>query len=145
MKAGHTQGDVCRKWFLGLEAAGYRFYVPEIADYELRRELLRVGKTASLRRLDAFNEAEPDRYLPLTTRSVRRAAELWAAVRNAGRTTASPDALDGDVLIAAQAEQIIRIAQGSEGTLLIPAVVATANVSHLSALTNAVLWSDITL
>ena len=78
-------------------------YVPEIADFELRRELIRAGKTASISRLDAFVSAVPDRYLPLTTPDVRLASALWAQVRNQGRTTAPPDALDGDTLIAAQA------------------------------------------
>ena len=83
--------------------------------------------------------AEPDRYLHLATADWRMAALLWARVRNAGRTTASPDALDGDVLIAAQAETLDPAAHG-----LAARIVATANVNHLSTLTRAALWSDIT-
>ncbi len=143
-KQGHLQGDLCKAWDLSLEAAGCRFYVPEIADYELRRELLRVaaktGSTASIGRLDIFIAAEVDRYLPLTTSEVRLAAALWAQARNQGRTTAPPEALDGDALIAAQANLLNPAAFG-----LSAMVVATANVAHLSVLTTAVLWSDITL
>jgi len=142
-KQGHPQGDVCKAWYLALEAAGSRFYVPEIADYELRRELLRAaaksGSTASIGRLDVFIAAEADRYLPLTTPAVRLAAALWAQARNQGRTTAPPEALDGDTLIAAQAVLFNPAAFGLSAT-----VVATANVGHLSALTNALLWSSIT-
>ena len=138
-KNGHSQGDACKAWYAGLIQKGHRFYVPEIADFELRRELLRSGKTAAVARLDAFISATADRYLPLTTPQVRLAAALWARVRNQGRTTAPPDALDGDTLIAAQAEAFNPAAFG-----LSVSVVATANVGHLSALTQAVLWSDIT-
>ena len=70
---------------------------------------------------------------------MRLAADLWAQVRNRGRTTAPPDALDGDALIAAQAEVFNPAVYG-----LSEVVVATANVGHLSALTRAVLWNDIT-
>lgn len=124
-------------WYVGLEAIGCRFYVPEIADYELRRELLRAGKTASLRRLDAFNAAEPGRYLPLTTPDVQEAARLWAMLRNSGLAGAPPEALDGDVLIAAQARRL-PLFPGA-----VQVIVATANVSHLTRLTSAAFWSDI--
>ena len=139
-KVGHIQGDICKTWYAGLVQAGHRFYVPEIADFGLRRELIRAGRTSSITRLDSFLVALPDRYLPLTTPAVRLAAALWAQVRNQGRTTAPPEALDGDTLIAAQANLLNPAAFG-----LSAAVVATANVGHLSVLTAAVLWSDITL
>jgi hypothetical protein len=42
----------CQLWFDSLESRGYEAMLPEIADYEVRRELLRVGKVASIRRLD---------------------------------------------------------------------------------------------
>ena len=142
-KQGHPQGDVCKLWYLALEAAGSRFYVPEIADYELRRELLRTaaktGNTASIGRLDVFIAAESDCYPPLTTLAVRLAAALWAQARNQGRTTAPPEALDGDTLIAAQAILFNPAAFGLSAT-----IVATANVGHLSTLTNAASWSSIT-
>lgn len=138
-KAGHTQGDACKSWYATLIQTGHRFYVPEIADFELRRELLRAGKTVSIARLDGFIAAVPDRYLPLTTPVVRLAAALWAQARNRGRTTAPPEALDGDTLIAAQANLLNPAAFGLSAT-----VVATANVGHLGALTRAALWSDIT-
>lgn len=138
-RSGHLQGDACRAWFLGLEGAGHRFYVPEAADYELRRELLRAARTASLTRLDVFNAAEPDRYLPMATAEWRTAAALWAQARSAGQGCAPPEALDGDVLIAAQAQHLPLFPGASQ------ALVATSNVSHLSRLVSAALWSDIQL
>ena len=44
----------CSQWLAGLIAAGVRIVVPEITDYELRRELLRMTHAASVRRLDAL-------------------------------------------------------------------------------------------
>ena len=55
------------------------------------------------------------------------AAKLWAQLRASGQQTASNDALDGDVILGAQA--ILRSQKrGSHG----PVVVATANLKHLS-------------
>lgn len=97
------EAEACRAWYRRLIASGCLFFVPEIADYELRREFVRQGNAAAVTRLDVFNAAVPDRYLPLTTPAVRLAADLWARVRNQGKTTAPPEALDADALIAAQA------------------------------------------
>ena len=35
------QSTACAQWLQGLIAGGVQVYVPEIADYEVRRELLR--------------------------------------------------------------------------------------------------------
>jgi len=137
-KKGITEADTCRAWAAGLTQFGCRFFVPEIADYELRREFVRQGNLGAVTRRDVFNAGVNGAYLPLTTAEVQRAAALWARVRNQGKTTAPPDALDGDALIAAQAELLDPAAFGLFGI-----VVATANAGHLSVLTQAVLWSDI--
>jgi hypothetical protein len=74
--------------------------VPGIADYELRRELIRAGKTAGLQRLDAARTGFE--FDPTTQAALDQAALLWASVRNAGLATAHPAALDGDAILAAQ-------------------------------------------
>ncbi len=89
------------QWAVDMQRTGHRFIVPTIADYEVRRELERSGKTDGLAALNAWNVARPDRYLPLSDNALRRAAKLWAGARNAGLSTADPKELDGDVLIAA--------------------------------------------
>ena len=127
------RNDQCRQWVNDLAAAGVRVFVPEIADYEVRRELLRVGATTGLRRLDQV-QATLD-YAPLTTAVMLRAAELWAAARRAGRPTAPPEALDGDCLLAAQA----LLAAGSGDVV----TVATDNVGHLARFVDARLWETI--
>jgi hypothetical protein len=35
------------QWVMAMRAAGHTFVVPAIADYEVRRELVRAGKTRS--------------------------------------------------------------------------------------------------
>jgi predicted nucleic acid-binding protein len=124
----------CRQWVTDLSAAGVRVFVPEIADYEVRREPLRVGATAGLRRLDQV-KATLD-FAEITTDVMLKAAELWAQARNRGLTTASPDALDGDCILAAQA--LLSVGPGDTVT------VATDNVGHLAQFVNAQPWTMIT-
>src|SRR5262245_22880417 len=92
-----------QRWVDEIISAGHRIVVPAVADFEVRRELERLGKTKGLARLDAFNRAEPDRYLVLSDAALRLAATLWARARRHGRPTADPRELDCDVIIAAQA------------------------------------------
>jgi len=123
------------EWAMDRQRAGDQLAVPEIADYEIRRELLRAGKELSITRLDELCAGLE--YLPLTTEVMHDAASLWADARNAGRPTAHPHALDGDVILAAQARSAqIELARG-------PVVVATTNVAHLARYTDARLWTDI--
>jgi predicted nucleic acid-binding protein len=121
----------CAQWLASLLAAGSRVVIPEIVDYELRRELLRARKTASVRRLDALERATE--YLPITTAAMRRAAEVWAEARQQGQPTAADNTIDVDMILIGQAQ-----------TLGIPLVVATTNVGHLSRFVPADLWQNIT-
>jgi predicted nucleic acid-binding protein len=120
-------------WIADITSAGHSILVPEIADIGVRRELLRAGKAAGIRRLNEFIAAEPDRYLPLTTPAMRLAAELWAQARRAGQQTAADPALDGDVIIAAQA-----LTLGSP-----EAIVSTTNPVHIARFAPADLWHNI--
>src|SRR5579883_1566371 len=123
------------RWAIAMIRAGHRFIVPAIADYEVRRELIRSAKTAGLAALDAWNSAAPDRYLPLSDTALRLGAKLWASARNAGTATADPKELDADVLIAAQALDM--------GLPSSDFIIATVNVGHLSLLAPADLWTNI--
>ena len=112
------------RWLAGVlegPSSETRVFVPEIADYELRRKLLHlIGKrqasVVSLERLDAL-AAQLD-YLPLSTPVMRHAAELWSRARLMGTPTAPNEHLDGDVILAAQA-------------LAVDGTVITDNVGHL--------------
>ena len=118
----------CYNWMESLLMSGHQIIVPEIADYEVRRELLRAGKTRGLARLDLLKNTLD--YLPLTTDVMLKAAELWAQARNQGTPTADAKALDCDVILAAQA-------------LSENGIVATENVGHLSLFVEARNWREI--
>ncbi len=128
-----TEAASCRTWLVGLVAADIKVFVPEIADYELRRELTRTHKTAGLVRLERL-AAEYD-YLPVTTPAWRLASQLWAQARQRGQPTADPKELDGDVILAAQAL--------SFGLPLGEVVVASTNIGHIARFTEARLWQNI--
>jgi hypothetical protein len=89
----------CQRWAGNLLAAGIRVFVPEICDYEERRKLIHAGSSSGLARLDRLKIGFD--YAPITTDVMLKAAELWAAARRAGLQTNPPDALDGDVILAA--------------------------------------------
>ena len=89
----------CRQWMADVIAAGHRFVVPEIADYEIRRELLRLGRASSIHALDALAPQTQIEYLPLATSMMRRAAELsglcrLVVVERPGATTELPEGYD---------------------------------------------------
>lgn len=134
-KQGIAEVDECREWLRRHLAAGVAVLVPEIVNYELRRELLRLKKSKALAALAAFNAAVPGRFLPLTTKAIDLAAELWAQARQHGRPTADPHALDIDVILAAQV-----LTAGHSPTDF---VVATSNVSHISQFVPAEEWRRI--
>jgi predicted nucleic acid-binding protein len=117
-------------WVDDLLSAGATVTIPEIVDYELRRNLLLERFTRSVVRLDHFKAILT--YFPLNTDAMLRAAELWAEARRRGTPTAAPGALDADVILAAQALQV-------------GGIVATDNVRHLSQFVDARLWTDISV
>ena len=86
---------------------------------------------ASVRGLDAL--AHATEYLPLTTASMRKAAELWALARQQGQPTAGDNTINADMILAAQALTL--------GTLAV--VVATTNVGHLTRFVSAELWQNV--
>ena len=131
---GKPRADQCRQWATGLLSSGVRVFVSEIADYEVRRKLLHLGATASLRRLDVLKAALD--YAPITTDVMIRAAELWADLRRGGLPTAAPGSLDGDCILAAQA----LMAVGPNDVV----TVATDNVRHLSRMVDAQAWEMVT-
>jgi predicted nucleic acid-binding protein len=107
--------------------------IPEIADYEVRRELLRANKVRGIARLDEL--ANSIEYLPITTTAMRQAAMFWAQARQQGQPTASDKTIDSDMILAAQAMTLD----------VVDVVIATTNVGHLSRFAIADLWQNINL
>jgi len=130
-----AEGQRCEAWLETLLTRNERVIVPEIIDYELRRELLRGGKTAGIERLDAL--VATLQYEPLTTEIMRLAASFWAQTRRRGRPTAADLALDIDMILAAQAKTL----EERYGDTII---IATANVRHLALFAAASPWDQIT-
>lgn len=116
------------EWFRAVAASRTSVIVPEVADYEVRREFLLAGLKGSLEVLDRLKASLT--YAPITTDVMLRAAELWADARRRGRPTADPRELDCDVILAAQALQA-------------NAIIATENVGHLSRYVTAGHWRNI--
>jgi len=119
----------CTLWLQDLARAGVQFALPEIVDYEIRRELLRAGKRTGLEYLDGL--VRTTQYLPITTRAMRMAAEFWATARSQGRKTADDRELDADVILAAQTMELAR----GEATDIV--ILATDNIKHLSQFVDA--------
>jgi toxin FitB len=133
--AAHPQKNpALRAWLqrhLRLQSASIA--VPEIADYEVRRELIRANKAAGIARLDALKAGL--RYLPISTEIMLQAADFWAQMRQNGTPTAADAALDADVILAATAASLIR--QGEH------VVIATTNAKHLTRMVPAQTWDTI--
>lgn len=133
-RAEDPEPKECNVWLLRMLEGGARICVPEICDYELRREYFRNNSSNALSKLDRFNTAVS--YIPIDTRMMVRAAELWAMARRRGRQTADDKELDCDMVLAAQAQVA---AQPTEDV-----IVATTNVGHLQQFVNADSWRNIT-
>lgn len=117
-------GDV-RAWFRRA-VVEHELVLSEFADYELRRELLRIDSRRSLRRLDELTREL--QYIPVTTATWRAAARLWADQRKAGRPTG--DGTDGDLLLVVQAREEL-------------AAVITLNEKHFTGLVDVYTWQSV--
>jgi predicted nucleic acid-binding protein len=112
----------CLAWMARMIAARTVVAIPDVTDYEVRRELTRLGAKAKLTRLDSLRTGL--RSIEVSPPAWLQAAEFWAIVRRAGRPTADPQALDGDAILAGIAATF-----GAPGDLV---TIATTNVGHLA-------------
>ena len=120
-------------WLANLISANIDVLIPEIADYEVRRELLRAGRSKGIARLDLLKIRLG--FVPITSETMLRAAHFWADARRRGLPTSSSESLDADVILAAQA------ATHSAKNI----VVASSNPRHISRFVSAKYWQDITV
>ena len=126
--ADYSRNREHREWLASLLDRGVAVFLPEIADYEVRRNLIVENLTGSLANLDALPSLIT--YVSITTADMRQAAALWAQSRKTGRSVGDPRELNADVILAAQA---IRLG----------ATIATDNIGHLAQFTVARAWSTI--
>lgn len=127
------ENEACKNWLASVASSGMEVMIPEIADYEVRRELLRAGKEKGIGRLDALKTLLA--YAPITTSVMLRAAEFWASARKIGRQSADDTSLDADMILAAQAATL-----GGDRDEV---VIATTNVRHLDLFASAHIWREI--
>lgn len=126
--------DDCRQWIAACEAAGNQILIPAISYYEALRELEMRRAASQMIRLKAFC-LQPQRFVSLTTNDLEIAAQLWGQARRSGQPTADPHALDGDVILAAQAINL--------GFPSSQFIIATTNLSHISRYAPCDLWANI--
>lgn len=127
-----------RAWMEGQLEKNVIVALPEIADYEVRRELIRGDKIAGIKELDLLVDILE--FIPFTREATLLAARLWADARRRGLPTGEEAALDGDVIQAAQAilaTDVLGVGLNWD------MVVATFNVGHLSRFVPAKRWMDI--
>ena len=111
----------------------FKVFVPEIVDYELRRKLLHIanrrhhGRKWAKEALTLLNKLVSEGYIPLTTETMRLAADLWAQTRASGQLRGSEERLDVDVILAAQARQ-------SGGQIV------TTNERHFQSIADVFSW-----
>jgi predicted nucleic acid-binding protein len=119
------------EWLARLVSSGIEVMIPEVADYEVRRELLRAGRKRGVERLDELRVGLG--FVPITSDAMLRAAACWADARRRGRATASDQSLDADVILAGQAATLGR------GEV----VVASSNPRHIARFVPSRHWRDI--
>ncbi len=134
-RQGLAAAEQCRRWLLRHVTAGVRVFVPEVIDYEVRRELLRLRLTNAVQMLDGLTSTPTDRLVRVSAATFTTAAALWARSRQAGTPTADPLSLDVDVVLAAQVL--------TAGWDLSTTIVATGNARHLKLFVPAAEWATI--
>ncbi len=122
-------GSPVAAWARQRAERGDTLVVPEAADYELRRVLHRARNDDGLLALDLL--VEQASYRALDTPTLHLAAQLWAEAR-----AADHPALDGDVILAAQAQTLTH-ATGRH------TVVVTGHPEHFVPFVDARRWEDI--
>ncbi|MBI4748412.1 MAG: nucleic acid-binding protein [Acidobacteria bacterium] len=121
------------EWVQSLVLNQITIVVPEICDYELRRELIRGNKTNGIKRLDEFIGYHL--YLPINSKVMKKAAQYWADARKQGKQTTDDCKLDADMILCAQANSLAGQGYNVE--------VATENLRHLTLFVVAKKWDQI--
>ena len=125
-KMSRPEANDCLAWAESLKASGDLIVIPAVADYEIRRELLRANKPDGIASLDDL--AQKFCLLPISQNAMILAAKFWADLRTGmGKKGCDDKKIDADVILAAQAR---RYSEENKVTVLI----ATDNIRHFQAL-----------
>ena len=127
----------CQDWFYSLLSRSALVVTSSIANYEVKRELIRRKKVQEINNLNLLKTLID--FLRVDDPTLELAAELWAEARNKGMPTADEKNLDADMIICAQYQLLAAAYPGRY------VVIATTNVKHLSRFTEAKEWQDINL
>jgi toxin FitB len=132
----HPKSDPQVKlWLNSLNQPDINLFIPEIIDYELRRQLLLDNRKKSLERLDALIK---NRLIALDRNCLLMACELWAWIRKQGLPTADKLSLDGDVILVAQSLSLKKNYN--------EIIIVTENIKHISRFSShglvVVEWSE---
>jgi hypothetical protein len=132
------KNQLCRQRVDDLIRAGAQVKAPRIAVYETRRKLVHLQyRQPAAKILARFDQAVLVLgVVPMTDAVMHRASEIWGKVRHRGWITAPPEALDGDVIVAAMAE--LEVENGYQ------VEIATTNSSDLGQVFPHILnWDDL--
>jgi hypothetical protein len=134
----NDKGDIglCKQWLEQLRAANVIVKVPQIADYELRRKLIHMHFAPSIALLNKLIRSTGG-LVRISVKTMQKAAELWAQSRWDAKTTGKDEAIDGDMILCAQAFLLAKKGDTVE--------VATTNLKHLEHYSTAKIWSDISV
>jgi predicted nucleic acid-binding protein len=135
-----------RTWMASHLAKGDKYLLPELADYEVRRNetlevlICPIGPSQSAAAIYMLDQLKATiTYLPLNTEAMLAAANLWAEHRKGTRKgdPARSHRLDGDVILTAQCmvrsagiEQIVIATMNLRDFLHIPTPTVTAEEWH---------------
>ena len=133
------EGDRCQAWIIAHVTGRELVIIPEPADNEVWRSLLKAGAREGLERLDGLKTWGLLTYLPFSTEAMLRAAGMWADVRRRCLPTAGAEALDGATILAGQA-----VAYSGHGEEVIIAIGNRRRFSRLAGIHRADEWAKIT-
>lgn len=132
---GSKESEKCTKWLQSGLRKGFKVYIPEIVDYELRREMIRNNNSIGIKKLEDLEKAV--NYIPINTEIMLLASSLWAQARKKGKPTADSNSLDIDIVLVAQAKFTVQDQDEM--------IIATTNIGHLSLFAKAEKWENIDL
>jgi hypothetical protein len=132
-----SKGDagVAKTWYAELRAAGITVRVPQIADYELRRQLILKNFLSSIALLNQVIR-QTGGLVPIKEKTFQHAAKLWAQRRKNNEAARDDKSLDGDMILCAQAWSLTRPRQ--------KVIVASSNIKHLKSFVECDEWKNIT-